>query len=97
MPKGVYPRFPASLESEKLVLGAILNGQEEPLTELEPDDFYDEGLCRAYKACQAVFGDGSTVSPVLVFERSGVAVEVLTELCKKAKDIKALELQGIVK
>lgn len=70
-------RFPAALETEKRLLGACLQGREEPLSELVSDDFYDPELRKAYTAAQGLFTEGLAVTPLTVHERSGVNLEAL--------------------
>ncbi len=90
-------RFPAALESEKRALGAILNDHQEPITELDTEDFYDNALSRAYTAARQLSEEGLAITPVSVHERSNVALEDLQSLRDKASGITNTEVQGLIK
>jgi len=83
-----------SLETEKKVLGCVLNGQDAPLTELTQEDFHDAALCSAYTACLGLFESNLTISPVLVHERSGVKLEDLQEHAANAAGHTDKEVAG---
>lgn len=83
-----------SLETEKKVLGCVLNGAEVPLTELTTDDFHALDHHVIWAACLDLFEANQLPLPVLVHERSGVQLEALVSLVDESSGITDKELEG---
>jgi len=56
-------------EAEQAVLGAILQGNEEIFSLLEPGDFYQEPHRKIFTAMLSLYGEGRPVDPITVREK----------------------------
>jgi replicative DNA helicase len=63
--------LPSSIESERVILGAILLDNQlisQAIEQLQPDDFYSPLHRRIYKAMTNLFERGITIDPILIGE-----------------------------
>lgn len=73
-----------------------MQGNQQALSELNHEDFYDGDILSAWDACQKLSREGLAVSPLLVHERSGVNLEALRGYFDQALTTTNEEAEGAI-